>query len=74
MKVDANRVELPPLVVDGILELLRHIEIVQNFLDHIVRVPVHKLVHELFDLQNSVRARTQQRGLSTGEDLLFLLR
>ena len=51
MKVDANSVELLPLAIDSILELLRQVDIIQNVLDSAIYVPVHKLVHKLFDLQ-----------------------
>ncbi len=51
MKVDANGVELLPLTIDGILELLRQVDRIQNVLDNVIHVPIHKLVHKLFDLQ-----------------------
>jgi hypothetical protein len=51
MKVDANGVELLPLTIDGILELLRHVDRIQNVLDNVIHVLVHKFVHKLFDLQ-----------------------
>lgn len=50
MKVNANGVELLPLAVDGILELLRHIDSIQDILDNVIHVLVHKIVHKVFDL------------------------
>ena len=51
MKIDANGVELLSLTIDSILELLREVDFIQNFLDNVIHVPVHELIHKLFDLQ-----------------------
>jgi hypothetical protein len=51
MKVNANGIELRPLAVDRILELLRHVDSIEDVLDSIIHVSVHELIHELFDLQ-----------------------
>ena len=51
MKVNTNGVELLPLTIDGILELLWQVDFIQNLLDNAIHVLVYKLVHELFDLQ-----------------------
>ena len=66
MKVDANGVELIPLTIDGILELLRQVDFIQNLLDHVIHVPVHKLVHELFDLQITWGSEHDREGCWQG--------
>lgn len=62
MEVNANGVELLPLAIDGILELLRHIDGIQNVLNNVIHVPVHELVHKLFDLQNSMILEHHEAG------------
>lgn len=66
MEVNANGVELLPLAIDGILELLRHIDSIQNVLDNVIHVPVHELVHKLFDLQNSMILEHHEAGWQWG--------
>lgn len=66
MKVDTNGVELIPLTIDGILELLRQVDFIQNLLDNAIHVPVHKLVHKLFDLQIAWGQRMTEKGADGG--------
>ena len=72
MEVDANRVELLPLAIDGILELLWHVDSIQNILDNVVHVLVHKFVHKLFNLKNSTRSNHNREDINSYS--LFLLR